>query len=251
MQEAIISASAALLGTAIGVCTTLVIHRIDRKTNERKIINESIHYLLEVIYLVNRMNTEKITNTYFDYYFKQLKKSVPEFDDKTIEIAKKKLSPIINTSIVPIVQQSYKELKILGDRYEGMLNNLATILPVSAYYLRDKNKLERLINLLAETFENIKESDIDIEDADTIKEIISKMQPSVTKHYINEYTKDLESELRELLKKTNCYNRHEGEKVIKALDSEMLTEEEKHNIDLLVETIAGAIKSNGKQPKAQ
>ncbi len=251
MQEAIISASAALLGTAIGVCTTLVIHRIDRKTNERKIINESIHYLLEVYYHVNRINPEKITKAYFKYYFKQIKKSIPGLDDKSMEIAEKQSVQLLNASLIPVAQQSYEELKVLGNRYESILNNLATILPVNAYFLRGKNKLAEVINLQTNVFENIKDADIEIDDADILKDLICKMQPYATKNLISEYIKDLESELRELLKNTDCYNRRKGRKVIKGLKTEVLTADDKHNIDLIVATIADAMKSSGKQNKAQ
>ena len=251
MTSEIISASAAIIGTIIGVCASSVIHLIDRKSSERKIINESIHYLLEVYYHVNRINPEKITKAYFKYYFKQIKKSIPGLDDKSMEITEKQSAQLLNASLIPVTQHSYEELKDLGNRYESMLNNLATILPVNAYYLRGKNKLAEVINLLSNTFENIKDANIDIEDADILKDLINKMQPYATKDLISEYTKDLESELRELLKNTNPYNRRKGKKAIKGLKSEVLTDEDKHNIDLIVAAISNAMKTDEKRPKAQ
>ena len=110
MQESIISALAALLGTVIGVCTTLVIHRIDRKINERKIINESIHYLLEVYLQINRVDAKKMNDEFWNYYWQSIRKYI-HGDDKSFESAKEQLSPIINKNLVTNTQQAYKELE--------------------------------------------------------------------------------------------------------------------------------------------
>ena len=48
---------------------------------------------------------------------------------------------------------------------------------------------------------------------------------------------DLKLELYELLKKTNRYNRYKGKKVIKRLESEMLTDDDKRKIDSFVDKI--------------
>ena len=88
MLNAIISASAAIVGVLIGVFSTHLLRYIDRKSEERKIINESIHYLLELYFLVNRLNSEKMLDAYLDYYFQELKKLIPAIDEKTIESAK-------------------------------------------------------------------------------------------------------------------------------------------------------------------
>lgn len=249
MINTIISAAAAILGTIIGVCVTLAIHRIDRKSNERKIINESIHYLLEVYYHVNRINAGKMMIIYYDYYLKRIKKIIPEFDDKSIEIAKNHLSDIIKASLVPIARQSFDELDDLGEQYETMVAKLATIMPIDAYYLRGKNDFGEMMQTTSEYFKSIKASDNN--STNYVNEFIDKMQPSITKDIINDYREDLKLELNNLLKRTNYHNRRKGKKVIKRLESEMLTEKEKKKIDSLVENIAEAMKYNGKQPKAQ
>ena len=55
------------------------------------------------------------------------------------EDAKAQYTPLIKQSLVPAMQKhSFECLKRLGARYEEMIANLAAILPVTAYYLREK-----------------------------------------------------------------------------------------------------------------
>ncbi|MBO4544070.1 MAG: hypothetical protein J5725_12940 [Bacteroidales bacterium] len=61
---------------------------------------------------------------------------------------------------------------------------------------------------------------------------------------MNDYKKDLKLELYELLKMTNRYNRYKGKKVIKRLESEMLTEDDKHVVDLFVKEVANLVNTN-------
>lgn len=255
MTSAIISASAAILGTIIGVCVTLVIHRIDRKSNERKIINESIHYLLEVYYQVTCLNSEKIANEYLneymDYYFQKIRKTIPEADDKLFETLKEQIPPTIKAYLVQDTKQPFEELKDLSKQYESMVANLATILPIDAYYLRGKNSLDKLIMSISNYFEKIKIANINIEDINILKDIINKMQPSIINDIINDYIEDLKSELQNLLKKTDCYNRCAGEKVIEKIESEKLSEEERYKLDLFVDNIANMIISTIEQLEAQ
>ena len=157
MMSTIISALAGLLGVLIGVFSTHFLHYKNHKSEEIKVINKSIHYLLEVFFLINRLNTEKMTNAYFDYYFQRVKKIIPILDEKMIETSKKQYSQIIKNSLVPTLQkQTFEELKKMGTLYEEMVANLATILPVTAYYLRGKNNLEILLQTASKYFEDIK-----------------------------------------------------------------------------------------------
>ncbi len=232
MQESIISALAALLGTVIGVCTTLVIHRIDRKINERKIINESIHYLLEVYLQINRVDAKKMNDEFWNYYWQSIRKYI-HGDDKSFESAKEQLSPIINKNLVTNTQQAYKELESLGKQYEDMVAKLAIIFPINAYYLRGKNNLAKFIQTISEYFDSIKE--LDIENETAVNEFIDQIKISVTTILLDDYKNDLKSELSELLKKTTCFNRRKGKRVIKKIESSVLTEDDKRKLDALVD----------------
>ena len=240
MQESIISALAALLGTAIGVCTTLVIHRIDRKINERKIINESIHYLLEVYFQINRVDAKKMNDEFWNYYWQSIRKYIPG-DDKSFESAKEQLSPIINKNLVTNTQQAYKELESLGKQYEDMVAKLAIIFPINAYYLRGKNNLAKFIQTISEYFDSIKE--LDIENETAVNEFIDQIKISVTTILLDDYKNDLKSELSELLKKTTCFNRRKGKRVIKKIESSVLTEDDKRKLDALVDKAVNEIMS--------
>lgn len=244
MTDTIIAGLLAILGVVIGILSTHLIHYIDRKFEERKLVNESIHYLLEVYFLINRLNPQKLMNAYMEYCLQRTRKYIP-CDDKSFESAKEQLSPIIKKIIVIIAQQSVEELESLGKLYEDMVAKLATILPINAYYLRGKNNLDNLIQILSEYFKSIKE--LDIEKDGAVNEFIDQMQSSVTTTILDDYKKDLKSELSELLKKTTFYNRQKGKEVIKKLESVELTDNDKRVIDTLI----GGIMSNLNQTERQ
>lgn len=248
MTDTIIAGLLAILGVVIGILSTHLIHYIDRKFEERKLVNESIHYLLEVYFLISRLNPQKLMNAFLDYYFQQIRKYIPG-DDKSFESAKEQLSPIIKKLLVLIAQQSYEELESLGKRYEEMVAKLATILPIDAYYLRGKNNLENLMLTISEYFDSIKE--LDIENETAVNEFIDQMQISVTATILDDYKKDLKSELRELLGKTTRFNRRKGKQLIEKIESEILSEDDKREIDTLADRVVDGIMSNLNQTERQ
>ena len=248
MTDTIIAGLLAILGVVIGILSTHLIHYIDRKFEERKLVNESIHYLLEVYFLISRLNPQKLMNSCLEYYFQQIRKYI-HGDDKSFESAKEQLSPIIKKILVTIAQQSIEELESLGKQYEDMVAKLATILPIDAYYLRGKNNLEDLIQTLSEYFKYIKE--LDIEKDNAVNEFVSQMQMSVIVTILDDYKNDLKSELSELLKQTTHFNRRKGEKVIKKLESEILSEDDKRKIDTLADSVVNKIMSKINQTEQQ
>ena len=248
MTDTIITGLLTILGVVIGILSTHLIHYIDRKFEERKLVNESIHYLLEVYFQINRMNPQKLINAGFDYYFQQIRKYI-HGDDKLFESAKEQLSPILHRLFVPIGQKSFEELNSLDERYEDMVAKLATILPINAYYLRGKNNLGNLIQLLSDYFNGIKE--LDIEKDSAVNEFIDQMQSSVIAKILDDYEKDLKSELCELLKKTTFYNRQKGKEIIKKLESVELTDNDKREIDTLIGGVVDGIMSNLNQTERQ
>lgn len=229
MISAIISAAAAIIGVLMGVFSTHLLHYIDKKSEERKIINESIHYLLELFFLANRLNSEKMLDAYLDCYFQEVRKLIPAIDKKTIESAKAQYYPQLKDVIVPMSQkQSFEKLENMGDGYRSMLSKLATVMPIDAYYLRDKNNLKSLLELLTEYFEGIKSSGI--ENEEIVKAFANQMQSSLTRTIIDEYVNDLKKELRVLLKNTDRYNRKIGKSTIDSIEKTVLTEEEKREV---------------------
>ncbi|MCR5555016.1 MAG: hypothetical protein K6F29_05745 [Bacteroidales bacterium] len=244
MINTIISALAGILGTIIGVLSTHFIHFIDRKSEERKIVNESIHYLLEVYFLVNRIDMDKIKIEIFDYYFKKYKHGV---DENLKETEREQFFLLINPSLAVITHHSYKELDHLGKLYEKMIAKLATVLPVNAYYLRGKNNLRNLIQIVSKYFESINVTSINTGNIEDIKVITSNLQSFFTAILINDCKNDLKVELYELLKMTNRYNRYKGKKVIKRLESKILTEEDKRMVDLLVRGVTNLVNTNTNQ----
>lgn len=229
MISAIISASAAVVGVLIGVFSTHFLHYVNRKSEERKIINESIHYLTELFFLVNRMNSEKMLDAYLDFYFSEVKKLVPAIDEKSIENAKAQFFPQLKKVIVPLSQkQSFEKLEDMNEGYLSMLEKLATVLPIDAFHLRGKNNLKSLLDLLAEYFEGIKSTDIDKDEI--AEKIVSQMQSTITKSLVAEYTDDIKKELFVLLKKTDRYNRKIGKKTINSIETTILTEKEKNEV---------------------
>ena len=249
MLSAIISSLAAIVGVLIGVFSTHFLHYIDRKSEERKIINESIHYLIELFFLVNRLNTEKMADIYLNYYFLRVKTLFPTWDDGTIETAKFKYSPMIKDVLIPAIkEQTFEDLKKISGQYEETIKNLATILPVNAYYLRGKNSLEDLVQSIASYFENVKAANI--ESGAAIKEAINQVQSVLTENLINEYKDELKSELLALLGKTNWSNQRAGKRAIRGIESSILTENEKRKVDSMVVTIVNLIAQNANKSKA-
>ena len=122
-----------------------------------------------------------------------------------------------------------------------MIANLATILPIDAYYLRGKNDLENWMQSISEYFENIKNTDIK---DNVVKETINQMQSSLTKELIDEYQNELKTMLFALLSKTNWSIRHAGKKVVKGIESTNLTENEKRKVDKEIEKIVSLILQN-------
>lgn len=249
MLSAIISASAAIIGVLIGVFSTHFLHYVDRKSEERKIINESIHYLIELFFLVNRLNTEKMADVYLNYYFQRVKTLFPTWDEGAIETAKVKYSPMIKDVLIPAIkEQTFEDLKNISVQYEEMIKNLATILPVNAYYLRGKNSLEDLVQSIASYFENVKIADI--EGMANVKDTISQVQSVLTENLINEYKEELKSELVALLGKTNWSNCRAGKRAIRGIEASILTENEKRKVDSMVVTIVNLTVQNANKSKA-
>lgn len=246
MISAIISASAAIVGVLIGVFSTHYLHYVNRKSEERKIINESIHYLMELFFLVNRLNGEKMLDAYLECYFLEVRKLIPAIDEKSIENAKAQYYPQLKKMIVPLSQkQTFEKLAKMDDGYLSMLEKLATVLPIDAYHLRDKNNLKSLLELLAEYFEGIKSTDIDKEEI--VKKIVNQMQSTITKTLVAEYTDDIKKELFVLLKKTDWYNRKIGKKTINSIETTILTEKEKGEVRSYVVSMLNLLSQNVKE----
>lgn len=229
MFGAIISASAAIIGVLIGVFSTHFLHYVNRKSEERKIINESIHYLTELFFLVKRLNSEKMLDAYLDCYFSEVRKLIPAIDEKSIETAKAQFYPQLKKVIVPLSQkQTFEKLEEMNEGYLSMLEKLATVLPIDAFHLRGKNNLKSLLDLLTEYFEGIKSTDINKEEI--AEKIVNQMQSTITKSLVAEYTDDIKKELFVLLRKTDRYNRKTGENAINSIETTILTEKEKSEV---------------------
>lgn len=236
----IITALSGFLGAAIGSVTTLWLHFKNRKNDERKILNESIHYLLEVFFLVSRLNTEKVTNAYLEYYFLQAQKIDPSSNEDSLKTVRNQISSIIKSKIIPVAQkQTFEDLKIVSEGYENMLTKLATILPIDAFYLRGKNKLENLMNMASSYFENVQSANF--EDAEVVRNVLNQIQPSLISNLINEYKEDLKAELLVLLREADC---KKGEKAIEKIESIELTEKDKREIDSVISAISTQMKQN-------
>ena len=251
MTDTIIAGLLAILGVVIGILSTHLIHYIDRKFEERKLVNESIHYLLEVYFQLNRMDMGKMKDECWNYYLQSIRKFIPdEIDDNVIrELGKEKFLSLLNKSLTIITQQSFEELNNLGERYEDMVAKLATILPVNAYYMRGKNNLGNLIQILSKYFNSIRESDNEKESS--VNEFINQTQLAVTKIILDDYKNDLKSELCELLKKTTRFNRRKGKEIIKKIESVELTDNDKREIDTLIGGVVDGIMSNLNQTERQ
>ena len=235
-ESIIITALSGFLGAAIGSVTTLWLHFKNKKNDDRKILNESIHYLMEVFFLVSRLNTEKITSVYLEYYFLQVQKTIPILNEESLSDVKKQISSIIKSKIVPTVQkQTFKNLKTVSKEYENTLTKLAMILPIDAFYLRGKNKLETLINTASLYFENLQVANI--EEVEIVRNVLDQMQPSLITSLINEYKEDLKAELLVLLRKTDCFNCKKGKNAIKTIESVELTENDKREIDSMISKV--------------
>ena len=233
---ALIGICGTILGTLIGGISTHLLHYKNRKFEETKIINESIHYLLEVFFLVNRLNLEKMIKAYSDYCGQEIRKIFPEANDNSIESIKKQLHSQLKNTIVPFSQKySFEKLKELENDYKSMLDKLSIVLPVDAYYLRGKNDVKSLLNLLSDCLKEVEFTGIEKEDV--LRNFISNMQSSLTTKAIDEYADGIKKELTVLLSKTDRYNRKIGKKIIDGIVSTMLTEDEKRDINTVLEQI--------------
>ncbi len=240
---ALIGICGTILGTLIGGISTHLLHYKNRKSEETKIINESIHYLLEVFFLVNRLNFEKMIDAYVDYYLQEIRKIFPKMDDDSIESIKKQFYPQLKNTIVPLSQKySFEKLKELENDYKSMLDKLSIVLPVDAYYLRGKNDVKSLLNLLSDYLKEVEFTGIEKEDV--LRNLIGNMQSSLTTKAIDEYADGIKKELTVLLSKTDRYNRKIGKKTIDDIVSTMLTEDEKREINTLIGSVLEQIKKD-------
>ncbi len=232
----IITALSGFLGAAIGSVTTLWLHFKNRKKDERKILNESVHYLLEVFFLVSRLNVEKMTHAYLDYLLKQIQKFGPKLNEENLSFLNDQIKSIVKSNSVPLAQkQTFENLKTIGKDYENMLAKLATILPIDAFYLRGKDKLETLMDRASSYFENVRGANL--ENKEIIRDVVNQVQPSLITDLIDEYKDDLKTELLVLLGKTDWFNCKKGKNAIKIIESVELTEKEKRDIDSMISTV--------------
>lgn len=236
-ENIVITAMSGFLGAAIGSVTTLWLHFKNRKDDERKILNESIHYLLEVFFLVSRLNYEKMTRAYLDYLLKQAQKIDPKLNEENLNFINNQIKSIVKSNSVPLAQkQTFENLKTIGKDYENMLAKLATILPIDAFYLRGKDKLETFMDMASSYFEKVQVANF--ENKEIIRDVVNQMQPSLITDLIDEYKDDLKTELLILLGMTDRFNSKKGKNAIEKMESVELTEKEKRDIDSMIITIS-------------
>ena len=151
--------------------------------------------------------------------------------------------PQLKNTIVPLSQKySFEKLKELENDYKSMLDKLSIVLPVDAYYLRGKNDVKSLLNLLSDYLKEVEFTGIEKEDV--LRNLISNMQSSLTTKAIDEYADGIKKELIVLLSKTDRYNRKIGKKTIDDIVSTMLTEDEKREINTLIGSVLEQIKKD-------
>lgn len=241
----IISAVSVLIGAVIGAAPTLIIYYKKNQVETRKILNESIHYLLEVFFQVNRLNAEKMLDEYMGYYLVEVKKKFPTIDNDTVNVLKNASYQKLKENIVPTAQkQALDSLEKLAENYENMVADLAKILPINAFYLRGKNQLADLLQMMSEYFENIQKTDL-VADPKA-KDLIEQMQSSLTMQLVDEYKDDLKKELFVLLGKTNWSTYRFGKRTIKGIESSILSESEKQKTYSMITSIADLIVKNSK-----
>lgn len=241
----IISAVSVLIGAVIGAAPTLIIHYKKNQVETRKILNESIHYLLEVFFQVNRLNAEKMLDEYMGYYLVEVKKKFPTIDNDTVNVLKNASYQKLKENIVPTAQkQALDSLEKLAENYENMVADLAKILPINAFYLRGKNRLADLLQMMSEYFENIQKTDLVA--VPKAKDLIEQMQSSLTMQLVDEYKDDLKKELFILLRKTNWSTYRFGKRTIKGIESSILSESEKQKTYSMITSIADLIVKNSK-----
>lgn len=244
-NDMLISALPVLIGAVIGAAPTLIIYYKKNQTETRKILNESIHYLLEVFFQVNRLNAEKMLDEYMDYYLVEVKKKFPTIDDNSINALKEASCQKLKENIVPAAQkQAFDSLEKLAENYENMVADLAKILPINAFYLRGKNQLKDLLQMVSEYFENIQKTDL-VADPMT-KDFIGQMQSSLTIQLVDEYKDDLKKELLDLLGKSNWSTCRFGKKAIKGIETSILSESEKQKAYSMITSIIDLIVKNSK-----
>lgn len=241
----IISAVSVLIGAVIGAAPTLIIYYKKNQVETRKILNESIHYLLEVFFQVNRLNAEKMLDEYMGYYLVEVKKKFPTIDNDTENVLKNASYQKLKENIVPTAQkQALDSLEKLAENYENMVADLAKILPINAFYLRGKNQLADLLQMMSVYFENIQKTDL-VADPKA-KDLIEQMQSSLTMQLVDEYKDDLKKELFVLLGKTNWSTYRFGKRTIKGIESSILSESEKQKTYSMITSIADLIVKNSK-----
>jgi len=244
-NDMLISALPVLIGAVIGAAPTLIIYYKKNQTETRKILNESIHYLLEVFFQINRLNAEKMLDEYMDYYLVEEKKKFPTIDNNAIKALKGASYQKLKENIVPAAQkQALDSLEKLAEKYENMVADLAKILPINAFYLRGKNQLKDLLQMASEYFENIQRTDL-VADPMT-KDFIGQMQSSLTIQLIDEFKDDLKKELLVLLGKSNWSTCRFGKKAIKGIETSILSESEKQKAYSMITSIIDLIVKNSK-----
>ena len=236
----IISAVSVLIGAVIGAAPTLIIYYKKNQVETRKILNESIHYLLEVFFQINRLNAEKMLDEYMGYYLVEVKKKFPTIDNDTENVLKNASYQKLKENIVPTAQkQALDSLERLAENYENMVADLAKILPINAFYLRGRNQLADLLQMMSEYFENIQKTDL-VADPKA-KDLIEQMQSSLTMQLIEEYKDDLKKELFVLLKKVNWSIYRFGKKAIKGIEAAILSESEKQKAYSMIASIVDLV----------
>lgn len=241
----IISAVSVLVGAVIGAAPALIIYHKKNQAETRKILNESIHYLLEVFFQINRLNAEKMLDEYMGYYLVEMKKKFPTIDSSAINALKEASYQKLKENIVPAAQkQALNSLEKLAESYENMVADLAKILPINAFYLRGKNQLADILQMASEYFESIQKTDLVVDSK--AKDFIGQMQSSLTIQLVDEYKDDLKKELFVLLGKTNWSTYRFGKRTIKGIESSILSESEKQKAYSMITSIVDLIVKNSK-----
>jgi hypothetical protein len=201
-----------------------------RKHRENiKIKRKILYNLLEINFIISRLNTYEITQIITDKILIRIPEN--EQTDELIQYLKHQNLVINRGYLQPDVAL---KLKAIEEKYTNAVDNLATIDPITAYKINGKTNIMQSLNQLQDYFDEIKVANQDVEELNQ-NQVLSIVE-DLKLEYIKELICDIENEIKHIAFSINLYTWIKVKRILQ-LSKDIVKNNEGKKIDEFLEKI--------------
>ncbi|MBB3186641.1 hypothetical protein [Microbacter margulisiae] len=199
-----------VIGIAFGWMLNQVGQWFRTRQEDKKNLKVVLYNLLETYFIFIRSDFDKFVQKITD----KVHSKIP-VNEQTPEMKMIMQSIYTRILIDYLKPELIKDLKVIQEGYQDSIKTLATIDPLTAYYLNGKTKVIETFDNIQNLFDNLKEqfpndkNEIEI----GVKQVMETLKPDLFQDTLN----DLEMDIRDIAWKINPYVWFKSTRMIKRL----------------------------------